>query len=61
MKSAAIRALKPGVERATIHVVSVGFPELTNTDECRKASPVAVWHSSSFSSAASGSRAESGR
>ncbi len=25
-----------------------GFPEPVDTDECRKASPVAVWHSSSF-------------
>src|SRR5690242_6649080 len=36
------------VDRATISVVSVGFPEPANADECRKASPVAVWHSSSF-------------
>jgi hypothetical protein len=36
------------VARATIADVSVGFPEPTNADECRKASPVAVWHSSSF-------------
>jgi hypothetical protein len=36
------------VVRATIANVCVGFPEPTTTDECRKASPVAVWHSSSF-------------
>jgi hypothetical protein len=31
---------------ATIAGVSVGFPEPADADECRKASPVAVWHSS---------------
>jgi hypothetical protein len=36
------------VDRATISLVSAGIPEPAFTDECRKASPVAVWHSSSF-------------
>ena len=40
--------LRGPYRRETIALVCVGFPEPTNTDECRKASPVAVWHSSSF-------------
>ena len=48
MISGCYKGLRSTGRRATIALVFAGFPELVDTDECRKASPVAVWHSSLF-------------